>query len=227
MTSHMPSRLRGSSPVVGSSRNSSRGRPMSALARSSRRCMPPEYVLTTRSAGVHQLELVEELVRPALGLGTTELVQPAEHPQVLAPGEVLVDRGELAGEADHHAQLVRLAHDVEPGHGGPTGVRPKQRREDADRRRLAAPLGPRRPRTVPSQTLRSNPSRARTWFLPRLVDLDKALGQDRGLGHRGDRGVGGGVSQAGAQCRSPCRRPLSRIVPTTVGHADHSVGPDV
>ena len=42
MTSHIPSRLRGSRPVVGSSRNSSRGRPMSALPRSSRRRMPPE-----------------------------------------------------------------------------------------------------------------------------------------------------------------------------------------
>ena len=39
---HIPSRLRGSRPVVGSSRMSSCGRPISALARSSRRRIPPE-----------------------------------------------------------------------------------------------------------------------------------------------------------------------------------------
>ncbi len=42
MNSHMPSRLRGSSPVVGSSRNSTRGRAISEAAMSSRRRMPPE-----------------------------------------------------------------------------------------------------------------------------------------------------------------------------------------
>ena len=39
---HMPMRLRGSSPVVGSSRNKTGGRATSAAARSSRRRMPPE-----------------------------------------------------------------------------------------------------------------------------------------------------------------------------------------
>src|SRR5580693_1589933 len=42
MMSHIPSRARGSSPVVGSSRNSTRGRPTRLAARSRRRCMPPE-----------------------------------------------------------------------------------------------------------------------------------------------------------------------------------------
>ncbi len=42
IVSHMPTRLRGSSPVVGSSRNSTGGRATSAAARSSRRRMPPE-----------------------------------------------------------------------------------------------------------------------------------------------------------------------------------------
>ena len=42
IVSHRPSRLRGSRPVVGSSRNSTGGRKTSAAARSSRRRMPPE-----------------------------------------------------------------------------------------------------------------------------------------------------------------------------------------
>ena len=42
IVSHMPGRPRGSSPVVGSSRNRTGGRATSAAARSSRRRMPPE-----------------------------------------------------------------------------------------------------------------------------------------------------------------------------------------
>ena len=43
-------RLRGSSPVVGSSRKSMRGRVSMLDARSSRRRMPPEYVFAVLSA---------------------------------------------------------------------------------------------------------------------------------------------------------------------------------
>src|ERR1017187_6113174 len=42
MMPHMTSRLRGSSPVVGSSRNSTLGRPIRLAARSRRRRIPPE-----------------------------------------------------------------------------------------------------------------------------------------------------------------------------------------
>ena len=44
MISHMVRRLRGSRPVVGSSRKMISGSPMRVMARSSRRRMPPEYV---------------------------------------------------------------------------------------------------------------------------------------------------------------------------------------
>ena len=56
-------------------------------------------------AGVGQVELLEELVGPSPGLDRRQLVEPAEHPQVLAPGQVLVDGGELAGQADDLAEL--------------------------------------------------------------------------------------------------------------------------
>ena len=42
MISHMVSRLRGSKPVVGSSRKITRGWPTRVIARSSRRRIPPE-----------------------------------------------------------------------------------------------------------------------------------------------------------------------------------------
>jgi predicted ATPase len=47
---HTSVRLRGSSPVVGSSRYSSRGLPTRLAAKSSRRRIPPEYVLAGRAA---------------------------------------------------------------------------------------------------------------------------------------------------------------------------------
>ena len=40
------------------------------------------------------------------------MVELAEHPQVLAAGEVLVDRRVLTGEADRAAHLVGLLDDV-------------------------------------------------------------------------------------------------------------------
>ena len=50
MISHIVWRLRGSRPVVGSSRKMIRGSPTSVIARSSRRRMPPEYVAAGRPA---------------------------------------------------------------------------------------------------------------------------------------------------------------------------------
>ena len=64
-------------------------------------------------AGVGQLELLEQLVGPALGLGLRQLVQPPEHDQVLAAGQVLVDGRVLAGQADDRAELLGLLDDVE------------------------------------------------------------------------------------------------------------------
>ena len=107
MTSHMREPAARVEPVVGSSRNRSRGRPMSAAARSSRRRMPPEYVFATRSAASSSANWLEELVRPARRLRARELVEAAEHPEVLAAREVLVDRGVLAGEADQLADGLR------------------------------------------------------------------------------------------------------------------------
>ena len=46
MISHIVRRLRGSRPVVGSSRKITLGRPTNVMARSRRRRMPPEYAAT-------------------------------------------------------------------------------------------------------------------------------------------------------------------------------------
>ena len=65
--SHTWLRLRGSRPVVGSSRNSSSGVTTMLAAMSRRRRMPPEYVLHQAVGGVGQPEGVEQLVGPLLG----------------------------------------------------------------------------------------------------------------------------------------------------------------
>ena len=88
-------------------------------------------------AGVGEAEALEQLGGARLGGAAAVAVEAADHRQVLEPGEVLVDRRVLAGEADAGAQLRGLADHVEAGHAGRAGVGGEQRREDAHRRRLA------------------------------------------------------------------------------------------
>ena len=59
--------------------------------------------------GIGELELLEQLVTSATSLRRWQLVQPTEHPQVLATGQVLVDRRELARQADDASAAGRPA----------------------------------------------------------------------------------------------------------------------
>ena len=72
---------------------------------------------------------------------TLQNIQPPEQVQVLAAGDVLVDRGQLAGEADVPADLVGIAHDVVAEHPRAAAVRAQQRREHLDDRGLAGAVG--------------------------------------------------------------------------------------
>ena len=65
--------------------------------------------------------------------------------EVLAAGEVLVDRGVLARQPDAGAYRVRFAHDVEAEHFGATRVGVDDRRERPHRGRLAGAVGPEEP----------------------------------------------------------------------------------
>ena len=86
-------------------------------AMSSRRRMPPEYFFTCRSAASARPNALEQLVGPARAAARRGVAeQPAEQDQVLRAGQVLVDRGELPGEADPAADRVGLAHDVVAEH---------------------------------------------------------------------------------------------------------------
>jgi hypothetical protein len=58
-----------------------------------------------------------------------EVPQLGDQNEVLAAGKDLVDRCELASEADRLADVGGLRGDVEPVHDGAAGVRLEQRRE--------------------------------------------------------------------------------------------------
>ena len=65
-------------------------------------------VLDQPAGRLGEAERLEQLGRARLGRGALQAEQPAEQDQVLAPGQVLVDRGELAREADEAAHRVGL-----------------------------------------------------------------------------------------------------------------------
>ena len=67
--------------------------------------------------------------------------EPADGPQVLSAGEVLVDRGVLPGQADALAHRLRVVGDVEAQHLGPATVGTEDGREDAHRSGLAGTVG--------------------------------------------------------------------------------------
>ena len=107
MTSHMPRRLRGSRPVVGSSRNSTDGFAMRLIAISNRRRMPPENPFTTRSA--ESARRIDRVARrranaplPCRGEKSTNVHK------VFAGGESLIDSGVLPGESNTTTNIVRI-----------------------------------------------------------------------------------------------------------------------
>ena len=162
---HVPHavRLRGSRPVVGSSRNSTGGPGDEGAG---------EVEPAAHAAGVGLDGAVRGLVeagtgRAARGPGfraaAGPVVEPADHLEVLAAGEVFVDGRELAREPDGaRARPARRLSTSMPA----TSARPQSGCSRVVSTRTAvvlpAPFGPSRPRTVPSGTSRSSPSSART-----------------------------------------------------------------
>ena len=86
-------------------------------------------------------ELLEQLVGPAGGPGPAEVGQPPDQAEVLAPGQVAVDRGVLAGEADPGSHRVGLAGDVEPEDRRRAAVGGDDGGEDPHGRGLAGAVG--------------------------------------------------------------------------------------
>ena len=162
ITSHMPSRPRGSSPVVGSSRKRIRGLPVSALARSSLRRMPPEYVLTTRSAASASSNCSSRSSarRRASALGNWYSRPKSQR------FSLPVRFSSTAAYWPESPMRRRICCAWRTTSRPATVACPESGRRSVARIRTVvvfpAPFGPSKPSTVPSATVRSSPSRART-----------------------------------------------------------------
>jgi hypothetical protein len=99
-------------------------------------------VLDQAAGGVGQAEGLEQLGRARLRLGAAQAEQPREQDEVLPACQVLVDRGQLAREADDAAHVIGLANDVVPEHARRPGVRAQQRGQHLDGGRLAGAVRP-------------------------------------------------------------------------------------
>nr|GID84448.1 hypothetical protein Ade03nite_33720 [Actinoplanes derwentensis] len=74
--------------------------------------------------------------------GTRQVPQPGDQHEVLPPGEDLVDRRELPGQADRRPDVGGLPGHVETvDHSGP-GIRPQQGGQDPDEGGLTRPVRP-------------------------------------------------------------------------------------
>ena len=141
IVSQSPIRLRGSRPVVGSSRKRRAGwRPgggqVEAPAHSAR------VRLHDAVARVGEIEALEQVGGALTGALAAEVVEEPDHLDVFEPGQVLVDGRVLAGEADPRAQLGGVADDVEAVDAGAPAAGRQERRENPDGGGLAGAVRP-------------------------------------------------------------------------------------
>jgi hypothetical protein len=110
---------------------------------------PPAHaarvVLDQAPGGLLEAERGDELLRAGVGLPARVAEQAPEQHEVLRAAEVLVDRGELAGQADALAHRVGVGDDVVAEHARAAAVGLEQRREHPDRGGLPGPVGPEHP----------------------------------------------------------------------------------
>ena len=140
-SSHTRTRLAGSRPVVGSSRNSDlrvvdeRGREVEAPPHPTR---VGADAVPERGADVDELR---ELPQPLLDLRLREPVEAALEAQQLDAALGGVERRFLERDADAQPHVDGLAGDVEAGDLGPPGGRQEQRAQHVHERRLARAVG--------------------------------------------------------------------------------------
>ena len=134
---HICSRLRGSSPVVGSSRNTRGGRAIMLMARSRRRRIPPEYLAARRSAASARPNSASSSRARVRAARPGQAQQLGHHLQVLPAGQLLVHGRVLPGEADRPLDPERIGEQVVPGDGRGPRVGAHQGGQDPDHRGLA------------------------------------------------------------------------------------------
>ena len=142
ISAHICARASGSSPVVGSSRNSTCGRWMQPHGD----VEPPLHAagvgLDPPVARVGEAEALERLGDPLAQRGAGDPVELALDDEVLAAGRVAVDAVLLADDADRVADAHGLREHVVAGDAGAAGVGARERGEDPDGGGLAGAVGP-------------------------------------------------------------------------------------
>ena len=125
-----------------------------------------------------QVEPLEQLAGAAACVLAGHVEQTAEHLQVLAPGQELVDRRELPRQADQVADSASLAHDVVAQDLRAPRIGRQQRGQNANQRGLARPVRAQQAKHHPRWDL--EPGAIQRHGLPEA--LDHALDPHRGLG---------------------------------------------
>jgi hypothetical protein len=125
--------------------------------------------------------LLEQVVGAGRRGLAADVIEPAEHDEVLPPGQRFVHRGVLPREPDDPAQLLSLAYHVIAGNGRPPGVRLQQRGENPHGGRLSGAVGPEQSKHGAFWHLEVK-SIQRT-DLAAAVCLDQSLRDDRGGCH--------------------------------------------
>ena len=118
------------------------GRLSSAVAISRRRSMPPDSVRARRSSIASQVHRRRSPARCAACARARHAGDARVEVEVLARGQRAVDGDRLRDVADRRAHREALRAHVEAGDERAAGARRQQRREHADRRRLAGAVGP-------------------------------------------------------------------------------------
>ena len=146
-------RLRGSRPVVGSSRNSTCGRVSRLDAMSSRRRMPPELVRPGRSAACARPNRSSSSPARRRASSRVSLNRRAEHLQVLHP----VSSSSTTANCPVRPISPRTAAGSRATSRPKTCARPPSGNSSVARIRtsvvLPAPFGPSRPNTIPRRDL--------------------------------------------------------------------------
>ena len=136
----------------------------------------PGRVANHRTAGrAGQVEGGEQVIGSLFAGGAGQAAQPAEDDQVLIPGQIVIEGGELAGHGHPCPDRIHLAHHVEPQDTGGAAVRPGQGGQDADGGGLARPVGAEEPEHLAAPDREVDPVQC-----PGLaVGLDQTVRLDR------------------------------------------------
>ena len=141
-SSQTVSREAGSRPVVGSSRKRTRGRWTSALARSSRRFIPPEIGLGAAVRRLGQPDQLEQLGGAPPAGRPLDPVQAALQLEQLASGLNRVEADLLERHADAVANCIAVGDHVMSGDRGAAAARRQQRAQHPHHGRLACAVRP-------------------------------------------------------------------------------------